>query len=161
MELRANLESEALGLSPRGPAVGPEILRGIEINALAAELARTTIWIGDIQWGIRNAIYARPEPILRPLEAIECRDAVLVRKSDGSAEEAMWPSADFIIGNPPFLGDRFHRRDLTEEYTLALRDVYRDRVPARADLVTYWFEKAVAALTAGSATAFGLLGQNL
>jgi len=51
LELKANLECEALGLAPRGPAVGPEIVHGIEINPLAAELARTTIWIGDIQWG--------------------------------------------------------------------------------------------------------------
>ena len=40
--------------------VGPEILHGIEINPFAAELARTTIWIGDIQWSIKNAIYSRP-----------------------------------------------------------------------------------------------------
>jgi type II restriction/modification system DNA methylase subunit YeeA len=84
LELKANLECEACGLSPRAPAVGPEIVRGIEINALAAELARTTIWIGDIQWGMRNAIYARPEPILRPLEAIECRDALVKRNQGGT-----------------------------------------------------------------------------
>ena len=77
LELKANLECEALGLDPRTPAVGPEIVHGIEINPLAAELARTTIWIGDIQWGIRNGIYARPEPILRPLDAIKNRDALL------------------------------------------------------------------------------------
>jgi type II restriction/modification system DNA methylase subunit YeeA len=49
IENKANLECEMLGLQPRLPIVGPEILRGIEINPLAAELARTTIWIGDIQ----------------------------------------------------------------------------------------------------------------
>lgn len=49
LELKANLECETLGLGPRAPVVGPEILHGIEINPLAAELARTTIWIGDIQ----------------------------------------------------------------------------------------------------------------
>jgi type II restriction/modification system DNA methylase subunit YeeA len=60
IELKANLECEVMGLEPRTPAVGPEIVHGIEINPLAAELARTTIWIGDIQWRIRNGIYARP-----------------------------------------------------------------------------------------------------
>src|SRR5260370_41100290 len=54
IELRANLESETLGLAPHAPAVGPEIRRGIASNPLAAELARTTIWIGDIQRRIRN-----------------------------------------------------------------------------------------------------------
>ncbi len=77
IELKANLECEVMGLEPRTPAVGPEIVHGIEINPLAAELARTTIWIGDIQWRIRNGIYARPEPILRKLNSIECRDALI------------------------------------------------------------------------------------
>jgi type II restriction/modification system DNA methylase subunit YeeA len=89
LELKANLQCEALGLSPRAPAVGPEILHGIEINPLAAELARTTIWIGDIQWGIRNAIYARPEPILRPLEAIECKDALITFRAEQSRAERL------------------------------------------------------------------------
>lgn len=84
IELKANLECEALGLSPRIPVIGPEIVHGIEINPLAAELARTTIWIGDIQWRIRNGIHANPQPILRKLEAIECRDALLTKRSDGS-----------------------------------------------------------------------------
>src|SRR5207248_11518629 len=44
IELKANLECEALDLSPRIPVIGPEIVHGIEINPLAAELARTTIW---------------------------------------------------------------------------------------------------------------------
>ena len=45
IEHAANQECEALGLPPRLPMVGPEILHGIEINPLAAELARTTIWM--------------------------------------------------------------------------------------------------------------------
>jgi hypothetical protein len=98
IELRANLECEAMGLEPRAPAIGPEIVKGIEINPLAAELARTTIWIGDIQWSLRNAIYGRPDPILRKLETIECRDAVLTRKPDGDFEEAKWPPSEFIVG---------------------------------------------------------------
>src|SRR2546429_9215298 len=53
LELKANLECEALGLSPRAPAVGPETGHGIEINPPPAELPGTTIRIGDIQWGIR------------------------------------------------------------------------------------------------------------
>ena len=93
-----------MGLAPRAPTIGPEIVHGIEINPLAAELARTTIWIGDIQWRIRNGIYARPEPILRKLDSIECRDALIEAKGDGTFGEASWPAAEFIVGNPPFLG---------------------------------------------------------
>ncbi len=128
IENRANLECEMLGLQPRLPIVGPEILRGIEINPLAAELARTTIWIGDIQWRLRNGIHAKPKPILRKLDSIECRDALIAADStfledDLSVNqtqtkapirrtkysEAEWPKVDFIVGNPPFLGIRVMR----------------------------------------------------
>jgi type II restriction/modification system DNA methylase subunit YeeA len=104
LEHSSNQESEALGLRPRLPAVGPEIIHGIEINPLAAELARTTIWIGDIQWAIQNGFYGRPEPILRPLETIECRNALIDNSAGKKPTEASWPAAEFIIGNPPFLG---------------------------------------------------------
>lgn len=77
IENRANLECEALGLAPQTPTIGPEIVHGIEINPLAAELARTTIWIGDIQWRLRNGIHSKPQPILRKLDSIECRDALI------------------------------------------------------------------------------------
>ena len=107
VELKTNLECEALGLAPRVPVIGPEIVHGLEINPLAAELARTTIWIGDIQWRLRNGIYARPDPILRKLEAIECRDALVTVEDDGSFIEAKWPAAEFIVGNPPFLGAKW------------------------------------------------------
>jgi type II restriction/modification system DNA methylase subunit YeeA len=131
IENKANLESEMLGLDPRLPIIGPEIVRGIEINPLAAELARTTIWIGDIQWRLRNGIHAKPKPILRKLEAIECRDALvavpakLVATKDASTRsefiEAEWPEAEFIVGNPPFLGVKKMRRGLGSEYTNAIR----------------------------------------
>jgi type II restriction/modification system DNA methylase subunit YeeA len=81
LEQRANQECETLGLPPRQAMVGREILRG----PVAAELARTTIWIGDIQWRIRNAIYTHSEPILRKLDNIECRDALLAPLADPTA----------------------------------------------------------------------------
>ena len=85
------MQNQLFGLRPLMPAVGPEIIHGIDINPLAAELARTTIWIGDIQWSIQNGIYSRPEPILRPLETIECRNALIDKPIGGDASEAEWP----------------------------------------------------------------------
>jgi type II restriction/modification system DNA methylase subunit YeeA len=149
-----------LGLEPRTPLVGPEIVHGIEINTLAAELARTTIWIGDIQWRIRNGIYARPEPILRKLDAIECRDALIEKNDDGTFREASWPPAEFIVGNPPFLGIRLMRTGLGDETVEALFHVYKGRVSREADLVTYWFEKARSALDTARARRAGLVATN-
>ena len=151
LEFTANQECEALGLQLRMPVVGPEILRGIEINPLAAELARTTIWIGDIQWAIQNGVHSRPEPILRSLHTIECRDALLEQGPPlagvGAARvplqiAAAWPKAEFIVGNPPFLGGKLLRRRLGDQIVDDLFRAYAERVPAEADLVTYWFEKA-------------------
>ena len=160
IELRANLECETLGLAPRAPAVGPEIVRGIEINPLAAELARTTIWIGDIQWRIRDGIYARPEPILRKLDSIECRDALIAKSAKASFAEASWPDTEFIVGNPPFLGIRLMRAGLGDETVETLFAVYDRRVSREADLVVYWFEKARSQLKAGKSLRVGLVATN-
>ena len=156
LEYRAINDCEIYGLMRPILRVGPEILHGIEINPFAAELARTTIWIGDIQWAIKNAIYARPEPILRKLDTIERRDAVL--NEDGT--EAKWPEVDFIIGNPPFLGGKRLRGGLGDDYVERLFRAYEARVPAEADLVCYWLAKAWAAIGAGRAKRAGLVATN-
>jgi len=59
------------------PHIGPEAVLGIELNAYAAELARVTIWIGEIQWMLRNGFAYLRNPILRPLDNIETKDALI------------------------------------------------------------------------------------
>ena len=54
----------------------------------------------------------------------------------------MWPEADAIIGNPPFLGGKRMRDGLGDDYVERLFTAYRGQVPAEADFVTYWIEKA-------------------
>lgn len=153
LEHRVNLDAEALGFQRAFPTVGPEAVRGIEINPYAAELAQVSVWIGEIQWMRRNGFAVPSNPILKPLENIECRDAVL--NADGT--EAEWPEADAIIGNPPFLGSNAMIGTLGEEYTERLRAAYTERVPGAADLVCYWFEKARAMMEAGSPAHTGLV----
>jgi type II restriction/modification system DNA methylase subunit YeeA len=160
IEYRAILECETLGLGMVVPRVGPEILHGIEINPFAAELARTTIWIGDIQWRVRNAITHHPRPILRKLDTIECRDALLAPDDKGGLVEAEWPAVDYIVGNPPFLGGKLLRRGLGDVNVEALFRSYAGRVPAEADLVCYWFAKAWEALRADRAMRIGLVSTN-
>jgi type II restriction/modification system DNA methylase subunit YeeA len=160
IEWRAVLDCEALGLGMIVPRVGPEILRGIEINPLAAELARTTIWIGDIQWRVKNAIHHHPSPLLRKLDSIECRDALLAPDGKGGFKRAEWPDADFIIGNPPLLGGKLVRSGLGDETVEALFKIYEGRVPAEADLVCYWFAKAWEALQADRTKRIGLVATN-
>jgi type II restriction/modification system DNA methylase subunit YeeA len=155
-EKRVILEAEALGLPRQFPRVGPEALLGIEVNPYAAELARVTIWIGEIQWMIENGFTASKRPILKPLDQIQCKDAIL----NDDFSEPEWPVADVIIGNPPFLGDRKMIRGLGETYVKALRARYKDRVPGGADLCCYWFEKAHQALISGRSQTVGLVATN-
>jgi len=157
LEHRANLDAEALGLQRQlGIETGPANVLGIELNPYAAELARVTVWIGEIQWMLKHGYAIRRDPILAPLDHIACRDALLT--PDGS--EADWPQADVIVGNPPFLGDKKMRAELGDAYTDTLRKTYAGRVPGGADLVTYWFEKARAQIAAGRARAAGLVATN-
>ena len=81
-------------------------------SAYAAELARVSVWIGEIQWMRRNGFPGSRQPILDPLETIECCDAILTPEGG----EPEWPEADAIIGNPPFLGGKRLIANLGEEY---------------------------------------------
>ena len=95
IERRVAIEGELIGFPPSFPAIGPETLLGIEINPYAAELARVSVWIGEIQWMRRSGFDIGRQPILKPLSTIECRNAII--NDDGSA--AAWPKADVIMGD--------------------------------------------------------------
>ena len=156
LEHRVQLDGEAMGLQRAFPAVGPANVRGIEINAYAAELARVSVWIGEIQWMRRNGFNESRDPILKPLETIECRDAILTPEGG----EPEWPQADVLIGNPPFLGGKLLNTHLGEDYVSSIFTVYEGRVPAEADLVCYWFVKAGEQVGAGRAKRVGLVSTN-
>lgn len=155
LEHRVNLECEALGLPREFPRIGPEAVLGIELNPYAAELARVSVWIGEIQWMRRNGFEAARDPILRKLDTIENRDAVLA--PDGTRAE--WPKADVVVGNPPFLGNKKMIAGLGEEYTVTLRKAWSN-VPGGVDLVAYWFAKAWEQIKAGQLQRAGLVSTN-
>ena len=156
LEHRVQIEAEALGFQRAFPEIGPANVKGIEINPYAAELARVSVWVGEIQWMRRNGFSEAHDPILKPLDTIECRDAILTPDST----ESDWPQADVVIGNPPFLGDKLLIRHLGNDYALCLRRTYAGRLPAQADLVCYWFEKAGKQIQSGKATRAGLVATN-
>ena len=156
LEHQVQLEAEAMGFQRAFPAVGPANVKGIEINAYAAELARVSVWIGEIQWMRRNGFSGSRKPILDSLETIECRDAILTPEGG----EPEWPSADVIIGNPPFLGGKLLIANLGGEYVSTLFDVYSARVPRQADLVCYWFVKAGEHLRKSGSKRIGLVATN-
>lgn len=120
IEHKANVEAEFLGLDVEFPKVGPRSVKGVEINPYAAELARVSIWIGELQWMRDNGILSSEPPILEPLNNIENRDALI----DDSGGIARWPNADVIVGNPPFLGNKKMIDGLGLDYTRKLRSIW-------------------------------------
>ncbi|MFD2376356.1 class I SAM-dependent DNA methyltransferase [Ottowia pentelensis] len=78
VELISITQAAALGLDREQDLVtGPHNLLGIELNEYAAELARVSVWIGEIQWRMAHGYAPKTNPVLEPLEQIECRDALL------------------------------------------------------------------------------------
>ncbi len=143
-----------LGLTPR---VQPDQMLGLEINHYAAELARTALWIGYIQWHQANGFAYTQRPILTPLDTIRQTDAILDLSDPEHPAEPEWPAAEFIVGNPPFLGSQLIRGSLPESHTDSLFQLYGARIPNYSDYCCYWFEKARQMIEAGRAGRVGLL----
>ncbi len=142
------------------PQVGPEQLHGIEINTYAHELAQVVVWIGYIQWLHDNGFGQPSAPILKPLDNVLQMDAILAYDDQGRPVQPEWPAADFVIGNPPFLGGKLLRASLGDHYVDDLFAIYDGRVPREADLVCYWFERARALIESRDLKRAGLLATN-
>jgi type II restriction/modification system DNA methylase subunit YeeA len=146
IHLLLDLEKEVIAYgSTRGvsliPHVRPTQLSGIEINPYAQQLAQVVIWIGYLQWMHHNGFPPDTNPVLEPLETIHLMDAILDLTDPEHPREPEWPAADFIVGNPPFLGGKLLRTNLGDEYVDGMFRLWDGRVPREADLCCYWFEK--------------------
>ena len=150
--------NDAQGWDELVPAVKPNQMYGLEINPYAAELARTALWIGYIQWHHSNGVPYRQSPILTTMnDSIRRTDAILADGDTENPGETEWPAAEFIIGNPPFLGHFPFREQLGDEYVNAVYSLYGGRIPNSSDLCCYWFEKARAQIADGKSSRAGLL----
>jgi hypothetical protein len=73
---------------------------------------------------------------------------------------AEWPQADFIVGNPPFLGKGEPMRSaLGEGYVKALRATYPE-VPNSVDFVLYWWNAAAELIRKKNCRQFGFITRN-
>lgn len=162
LETLTKLGDEQGLLALKNLSVDPHLFLGLELNPRAAAIAELVVWIGYLQWHYRNTSGHPEEPILRAFENInfgkrDGYDAVLtwdgypVPKIDmredrhievyPNAKRAEWPAADFIVGNPPFIGNKRMIANLGEPYVEALRKAYAD-LPESIDLVMYWWDRA-------------------
>ncbi len=160
------------------PRVNVQQLRAIELNAYAFELAQVSVQIGYLQWRRDNGFDNDRSPVLQNLGGFENKDALLnetFRKKPKNLKAAQaeehggqddlfkvyteraWPACDVIVGNPPFLGGKFLRRELGNTYVHALFENFGERVRPEADLCCYWFEKARHQIEEGHCRRAGLL----
>ncbi|MGO9918091.1 MAG: class I SAM-dependent DNA methyltransferase [Isosphaeraceae bacterium] len=163
LRLLKDLEKEILiecrhrGLKEFELKVGPNQLFGIEVNAYAFDLAQMTVWIGFIQWQKDNGFPVEHEPILQTLHNFQQKDAIVDLTDPANPAEPEWPDADFIVGNPPFLGGKKLRTELGDAYVDKMFSLWREHVRPEADLCCYWFEKARRQLKIGKCHRAGLL----
>ncbi|MEX2373678.1 MAG: DNA methyltransferase, partial [Dehalococcoidia bacterium] len=167
LRLLKDLEHEAiawgsrqLGITGTQPGVGPENVLGIEVNPYAKELAGVSIWVGHIQWMIDNGYGFPRDPVLRSMDNIELRDAILDHDADGRPVPAEWPEAEFVVGNPPFLGGKMLRTALGDAAVDRLFAAWDGEVARESDLVCYWLELARREIAAGRVRRAGLLATN-
>ena len=76
-----------------------------------------------------------------------------------SPRKTTWPQADYIVGNPPFIGTSNMRRALGDGYVDAVRGTWTD-VPESADFVMYWWHIAGETVRRGAALRFGFITTN-
>jgi hypothetical protein len=72
---------------------------------------------------------------------------------------AEWPAANFIVGNPPFMGNKRMRDGLGDGYVQALRAACA-RVPDTSDFVMFWWDHAAELARQGAVRRFGLITTN-
>ena len=144
------------GIDPPEPRVHPRQLLGIEIDEYAHQLASIVVWIGHLQNGARVGNIEDRDPILDPLDNIDCRDAI-IDNTGAKPKPAKWPEVDFVVGNPPFLGNHLMRPKLGDDYVDKLYEAWDDQVPTKGDLCTFWFEQARQQIQHGESKRAGLL----
>lgn len=163
LELLKRLEGEVLeaindlggqeALSLDSHTVDPHQFLGLEINPRAAAIAELVLWIGHLQWHFRNRGVAPSEPILKAFRTIETRDAVLTwdgyplpqvvdgKEAYPNPRRPDWPKADYIVGNPPFIGGKDLRARMGSAYAEALWTAHT-HMNESADFVMYWWDRS-------------------
>ena len=187
LEALADLGGQEALVGLQGHSVDPHQFLGLELNPRAAAIAELVLWIGHLQWHIRTKGGLPSEPILKAFKNIVVKDAVLAadkvlargpdgkpltRKDDAGDEVELysyerphrpeWPDAEYIVGNPPFIGKgELMRAAFGQDYLTALAKAHL-HMSESADFVMYWWDRAAELLTrkGTSLRRFGLVTTN-
>ena len=109
---------------------------------------------GQTRW---DGVTTKRHPVTGDEVPDETATVVVVRYVN--PRPAPWPAADYIVGNPPFIGNKRLRQALGDGYVIAIRTAYAE-VPDTADFVMYWWHRAAQAVRQGQVRRFGLITTN-
>lgn len=154
-KLEREIHDKRRKLSPRAAREGTAVMSlvtpsqfyGIDVNPFAVEIARLTMMLGKELAVVELGDESDPLPLTDLSSNIVTGDALFMD----------WPSADAIVGNPPYLGRRRLVEERGAEYTSRLNEVFPD-VGGVSDYVSYWFRLAQDRLPEGGRA--GLVGTN-
>ena len=104
-----------------------------------------------------DGVHLKPHPVTGEQVPDEAFQTPLTQYTN--PRKAEWPKADFIVGNPPFIGKLRMRDSLGDGYVDALRSTWSD-VPESADFVMHWWHAAAQKVARGDARRFGLITTN-
>ena len=111
--------------------VTPKQFYGMDINPFAVELARVTLMIARKVAIDRFNLTEASLPLDTLDSNIICADALFTD----------WQKADAIIGNPPFLGGKHMRLNLSDDYVNRVFARFSE-VKDSVDFCSYWFRLA-------------------
>ncbi len=73
--------------------------------------------------------------------------------------KAEWPTAEYVVGNPPFIGTARMRDALGDGYTESIRETYKE-LPESCDFVMYWWHNAGQLVRNNKVRRFGFIATN-
>jgi SAM-dependent methyltransferase len=117
--------------------VSPAQFFGMDVLPFAVELAKVTLSLAPKLASDELHTSEKTLPLDNLDRNIEVKDALI----DANGHRAVWPQADVIIGNPPFLGAKRLKPERGADYVNAVRKAYPE-VPGMADYCVYWFRRA-------------------
>lgn len=112
---------------------------GIEIDDFAVAVAKTALWISEIQMLKETA-----EVIHQPLDALPLKSYPNIHEGNALTDD--WckivprDRLNFIIGNPPFVGHQWRTAQQVDDMKIAFHDLDKH---GKLDYVCAWYNKAV------------------
>ena len=105
---------------------------GIEINDFAVSVARTALWISELQMMQETA-----EIIHKDLDFLPLKTSATI--IEGNALKIEWEKVDYIMGNPPFIGASMMTKEQKSEAVAIFGKI---KLSNSIDYVGAWYHKA-------------------